>query len=66
MTKTVYRSALALILVAILAGCSGKAAFEPAQHCGLALVEVGWVLQQAPAGALELLRGLRRERTAYT
>jgi glucose/arabinose dehydrogenase len=34
MNKTVYRSALALVLVAILAGCSGKAAFEPVQQSG--------------------------------
>lgn len=34
MNKTIHRGALALAFVAILAGCSGKAAFEPAQQSG--------------------------------
>ena len=34
MNKIAYRSALTLAFVVILAGCSGKAAFEPAQQSG--------------------------------
>jgi len=34
MNKVIYRSALALALVAVLGGCSEKASFEPAQQSG--------------------------------